>query len=81
LLIFLTPHVALQPELLRGQTNSEMHGVKLVPNAVQPGTFQDQINGMKLGATTRPSADIYIPPIAPSRSSAAEEIPLPGVNR
>src|SRR5205823_9191467 len=31
LLIFLTPHVALQPDLLKGMSDSELRGTKLVP--------------------------------------------------
>ena len=55
LLIFLTPHVALRPDALPAMSKDEMRGTKLVPNAVSPGTFQDQIRGMERGeATTRP---------------------------
>jgi general secretion pathway protein D len=55
LLIFLSPHVALRPDALPAMSKDEMRGTKLVPNAVSPGTFQDQIRGMERGeATTRP---------------------------
>jgi general secretion pathway protein D len=56
LLIFLTPHVAQQAEALKSMTEDEMKGVKLTPNAVEPGTFQEQMRGMQLGgSTTQPA--------------------------
>src|SRR5439155_19876912 len=36
LLIFLTPHVASQPEQLKAMGEDEMRGAKLTPNAVDP---------------------------------------------
>ncbi len=55
LLIFLTPHVAQGPDALPGMSKDEERGTKLVPNAVSPGTFQDQMRGLERGAaTTRP---------------------------
>jgi general secretion pathway protein D len=56
LLIFLTPHVAAEPELLKNMSQDEMNGTKLTPNAVEPGAFQDHLRGMQRGATTKPSA-------------------------
>jgi general secretion pathway protein D len=47
LLIFLTPHVAPQPDALQGMGAEELQGTKLVPNAVSPGTFQQQREGME----------------------------------
>jgi general secretion pathway protein D len=62
LLIFLTPHVAAQPDILRPMGIDEMKGLKLTPNAVQPGIFQEQLEGMQRGnASTQPSP-VYIPP-------------------
>jgi hypothetical protein len=55
-LIFLTPHVAAEPELLKNMSQDEMNGTKLTPNAVEPGAFQDHLRGMQRGATTKPSA-------------------------
>jgi type II secretory pathway component GspD/PulD (secretin) len=52
LLIFLTPHVAMDPRDLKGMTDDENRGLKLVPNSVQPGTFEQQMQGMERGATT-----------------------------
>jgi general secretion pathway protein D len=49
LLIFLTPHVAQQPDTLDAMTSDEMHGTKVIPNAVEPGMFQDHMKGMKRG--------------------------------
>jgi general secretion pathway protein D len=56
LLIFLTPHVAMEPERLQGMSQDEVNGLKLTPDAVQPGTFQEQMQGMQRGgSTTQPS--------------------------
>ena len=53
LLFFLTPHVAARPGDLEGMSKDEIKGTKLTPNAVSPGTFQEHIEGMRRGATTR----------------------------
>jgi len=63
LLIFLTPHVASQPELLQKMSKDELKGTKLTPNAVEPGTFQEQLNGMQRGSapttqTTQPISPV-----------------------
>jgi len=56
LLIFLTPHVALQPDSLKEMSRQEKEGTKLVPTAVAPGTFQDHMQGMQRGeAATQPA--------------------------
>jgi general secretion pathway protein D len=79
LLIFLTPHVAATPDILKGQTQDEMRGTKLVPNAVQPGTFQDHLKGMQRGATTIPSTPVSPKPtIDPQDRRLRESTPLPG---
>lgn len=56
LLIFLTPHVAAQPDALQGMSQTEMEGSKLVPQAVDPNAFKEHMEGMQRGATTQPSA-------------------------
>jgi general secretion pathway protein D len=56
LLIFLTPHVALQPEELKAMTDSEKSGTKIVQDAVEPGAYQNHLKGMGLGASTRPTS-------------------------
>jgi general secretion pathway protein D len=53
LLIFLTPHVALEPDTLNGMSQSEMRGTKLTPQAVEPGMFKEHMDGMQRGATTQ----------------------------
>ncbi|MDB5302615.1 MAG: gspD 1 [Phycisphaerales bacterium] len=57
LLIFLTPHVAQQPDTLKPMSEDEMNGTKLTPNAVEPGTFDDHLRGMRRGDVpeTRPA--------------------------
>jgi general secretion pathway protein D len=62
LLIFLTPHVAQAPDHLQGMSVDEMRGVHLLPGAVQPGTFQEQIKGLQLGgSSTQPALPIPKP--------------------
>ncbi|HTL29608.1 MAG TPA: type II secretion system secretin GspD [Tepidisphaeraceae bacterium] len=56
LLIFLTPHVAADPDMLKGMSQDELNGTKLVPNAAEPGSFQDHMRGMQRGSTTKPLA-------------------------
>jgi general secretion pathway protein D len=56
LLIFLTPHVALQPEELKAMTKSEQSGTKIVQDAVDTGAYKNHLHGMKLGASTRPAS-------------------------
>jgi general secretion pathway protein D len=49
LLIFMTPHVATQPESLTAMTEDEKAGMKIVPGAVEKGTFQEHMRGMQRG--------------------------------
>ena len=49
LLIFLTPHVAQEPGLLKEMTGEEHSGSKLAPNAVEPGAFDEHMRGMRRG--------------------------------
>jgi general secretion pathway protein D len=59
LLIFLTPHVAMSPDLLKHMTEEESQNLKLVPNAVQPGTWEDDMKGMRAGeTTTKPATEM-----------------------
>jgi len=56
LLIFLTPHVAAQATSLKPMSQDEMKGMKVTPNAVEPGDFQEQMHGMDRGGlTTQPT--------------------------
>jgi general secretion pathway protein D len=62
LLIFLTPHVAQQPETLKPMSDDEMKGTRLTPHAVAPGTFDEHLRGMSRGSvpetqpTTQPNS-------------------------
>ena len=56
LLIFLTPHVALQPGQLKDMSQQEKAGTILTPNAVGPGVFDEHLRGMERGSTTQPYA-------------------------
>ena len=53
LLIFLEPHVALEPDTLHGMSKDELKGTRLTPDAVAPGTWDDHMIGMHRGATTQ----------------------------
>ena len=60
LLIFLTPHVASRPDMLESMSDEEVGTTKLVPNAVEPGAFQQHQAGMNAGfreipLTTQPA--------------------------
>ena len=56
LLIFLTPHVAEQPGELKEMSRDEEAGMKVTPNAVEPGAFQEHMKGMERGALKRPAS-------------------------
>ncbi|HOW69977.1 MAG TPA: type II secretion system secretin GspD [Phycisphaerae bacterium] len=58
LLIFLTPHVASQPDYLKPMSQDELEGSKLVPGAVYPGAFDEHMQGLQRGggAATQPAA-------------------------
>ena len=71
--------VASTPDLLKAQSQDEMRGTKLVPNAVQPGTFQDHMKGMQRGATTVPST--LTPPQTVPDARRGLNTPLPGTER
>jgi type II secretory pathway component GspD/PulD (secretin) len=86
LLIFLTPHVAQQPEALKAMSREEMNHTRLTPNAVEPGTFQEHFNGMQRGQTpqTQPAASSTIefapvdaPSTQPTGTTAMEPIHIP----
>jgi general secretion pathway protein D len=76
LLIFLTPHVAQSPDNLQPISNSEMKGVRLTPGAVQPGTFQEHVDGMRLGGSaTQPV--LPVPKAAKDRDAWEPEPKMP----
>lgn len=64
LLIFLTPHVAQRPDRLQPMSDDETRGLRLTPNAVQPGTYEDQMKGMRRGELpqtqpTQPASPVH----------------------
>jgi general secretion pathway protein D len=61
LLIFLTPHVAAQPDSLKDMSRQEVEGSKLVPGAVDPNAFHEQMEGMQRGR----NPDQTVPPPPP----------------
>ncbi|HEY8748508.1 MAG TPA: hypothetical protein VIM11_11075, partial [Tepidisphaeraceae bacterium] len=59
LLIFLTPHVAQQPEMLSPMSDEERKSTQLTPDAVGPGMFEEHLKGMRRGgggAQSQPSS-------------------------
>jgi len=56
LLVFLTPHVAKQPEDLDGMSRDEQAGTKVIGKAVEEGAFEEHMEGMQRGAADRPPA-------------------------
>jgi general secretion pathway protein D len=75
LLFFLTPHVAQQPAKLTDMAKDEENGLRLTPHAIEPGAFQDQMEGLQRGgATTQPIAKPTFTP----RPNLLPEAPLPG---
>ncbi len=70
LLIFLTPHVAHQPEDLQDMAEQEKKGLKAVPHAVQPGAYEDHLEGLKRGAATQPTSEPDIIEYQPTPETA-----------
>ena len=79
LLFFLTPHVAQIPESLRPMSSDELRGTKLTPNAIEPGTFQDQMRGMQRGGAppTRPATAPATAPAKPAAPATPATTPAP----
>jgi general secretion pathway protein D len=63
LLIFLTPHVAPEPDHLKEMGEEEIRALKLTPTAVAPGVFAEHLRGMQIGGAT-PATQ----PISPIKS-------------
>ena len=84
LLIFLTPHVAQQPDDLSPMSDQEMKGTKLTPNAVEPGMMKEHLEGMRRGSLSTRPASRPIPPVLefhqegePTTQPATQTIHLP----
>ncbi len=73
LLFFLTPHVAAAPDRLNGMSQDEMNGLKLTPNAVEPGTFQEHMRGLQRGG---PSSQ-PVEPSGPPQPADQDPVPRP----
>ncbi len=61
LLIFLTPHVASEAELLESMANDEKRGIQLIPNAVSPGVFGEHLEGLERGGAKGREAEARQP--------------------
>ena len=85
LLIFLTPHVAQEPDTLSPMSQDEMKGTQLTPRAVGPGVFDEHLKGMSRGhvpetqPTTRsmPSVLEFHPDASTQPAATTEPIHLP----
>src|SRR5690606_14393596 len=82
LLIFLTPHVASDPDQLEDMADQELDGTQLIPNAVTPGTFQEHLRGLQRGDVggadnydARPDRRIDPDPSATQPGDRPEELP------
>lgn len=49
LLIFLTPHVACEPGMLKKMTEDEKAGLQVVPKAVREGAYKEHLEGLERG--------------------------------
>ena len=78
LLIFLTPHVAQRPESLQGMSSDETGGTRLTPRAVQPGTFQEHMEGMRRGQGPGVQTTQPVDPVNSIDLSAPQERRFPG---
>jgi len=80
LLIFMTPHVAKLPNKLHGMSQDEVNGLKLTPNAVEPGTIQEHMRGLERGggSTTQPVPQLVLPQPTTRSSNSLFEPSLPG---
>jgi general secretion pathway protein D len=78
LLIFLTPHVAADPDNLKNMSKEEIEGSKLVPNAVDPHAFQEHKEGLMRGANpTPPPPPDTNPTFTPSDATPPTHTPNP----
>jgi general secretion pathway protein D len=71
LLIFLTPHVAREPDRLGAMSAQEQQGAIITPKAVGPGVFDEHLKGLQRGAdpqATQPST-VTEPAQTPSTES------------
>ncbi len=90
LLIFLTPHVAAQPDALKEMSQQELDGSKLVPKAVDSGAFDDHKKGLERGNVPmtpqrlpqdsapdgNDSGNLQTPPLAPNSTDPAGSAPV-----
>ncbi len=53
LLIFLTPHVASTPDVLKGMTKQEKKGIELLDKAVEGGAFKKHLEGLRRGGNKK----------------------------
>jgi general secretion pathway protein D len=86
LLIFLTPHVAQRPDELEPMAEDEAHNTKLTPNAVTPGTFDQQMDALRRPQPASPSTQPISPVNSidlspPDKQAAPPERPIPSTEQ
>jgi general secretion pathway protein D len=82
LLIFITPHVATVPDDLKAMAEDEEAGSKVIRDAVEPGAFQEHMEGMKRGAAPpRPEEKERQTPAAAPGTAPPRTAPPPPSNR
>jgi general secretion pathway protein D len=82
LLIFLTPQVAQNPDLLPAMSADEKGGTQLVPNAVDPGTFDLHMQGMSRGAAKeRPNEHAAPFNVIPNTTPQTQPAPTPSITK
>jgi general secretion pathway protein D len=75
LLIFLTPHVAQRTDELGPMSDDERKGLKLTPGAVEQGTFDEHMEGMRRGQSPQTRPTTPISPINSIRLSPDDKSP------
>ena len=75
LLIFITPHVAAQADMLRPMSQDEMKGLRVTPGAVEPGIFDEHIRGLQRGGA--PGGGVLMPPIPSSSGTVPHPTSAP----
>lgn len=74
LVIFLTPHVATDPAILKPMSEAEECGLKVVPKAIKPGMYEEHKDGLERGS----NATILPPDEGTKTIKRTEGMPKPG---
>ena len=69
LLIFLTPHVAHEPCALEPMSQADAQHLKLIPDAIKPGTYEEHREGLERGGVQ------IIAPVLPTEKPVELKLP------